>query len=474
MKHFSRKSVLEEDELRSRMPASPTPSAISCRTVAEPEDQDQTPQSAAPNVEQNSPDSAIPTNGIGATDFEIGILAMNALAHGSVNFLCVDATDLKGWRNPCGIVKQLNRTQYYLNAGHNSEACANYNNALRSAMRSATLSCASILQLILQLFTWSLYDSTTTLSKAFLRYLAEVKSPVMHPTLAVVAKTLRGSHASETWSKMTYEQIVCDVFEDQFGAQSPILFWARIRLCRQLFFSGMLEAAWSMWKRIEDTRAITAKLLTPSLRYEIDREIGTTLHLFGNSRAAKPYLEGVLNYYLNQDGNYRERLAYTLQQLAACNAQLKLYAIAHLQAKQAAEIFASFYAEHDNLVILSLHLASQIEISSMCTDVAILSEPSIEPERAPGLVRLTPRGPTEPECSRHNESSLQAQQDFIMVCDAGGGTVDITNYRTTSPLFEYGLFPQAETSPIHGSEFMVSSSGDLAINRRSFDFQTEA
>jgi hypothetical protein len=267
MKHFNRKSISDEDDLFSRFPASPTPSVISCSTVTDGDDRTISPSPATSSVQQSPPRLVVLTKLVSMTGFEAALQAMRVLAQASVSVICTASPT--PWQMPCQIVKDLTHAQYYLNVGHYAEACASYDKALSILPHMETSSCMSTLQLTLHLLAWSMHENTTTLTRAIFHYLAEAKSSVVHPILAVIAKTLGGVDESQLLFKIGYQQVLCDIFEHRLEPQSSILFWARLRLCRSLFLQGQLDRARTLLVRIEHERASTSHLLRSFLRYEM-------------------------------------------------------------------------------------------------------------------------------------------------------------------------------------------------------------
>lgn len=359
MKHFSRKSTSDKDNLYSRLPASPTPSVISCSEIAAQDDKYLSPHSTTSVTKEWLSRSVVLTTFVCTSGLETALLAMRGLVLTSASIICAALPN--PWRTPCQVLKELTRTQYYLNLGQHARACASYDKALSILPHMQTSSYMSILQLILHLCSWSMDENTSAVTKAFFHYLADAKPSVVHPVLAIVAKTIHGASDSEALFKCNFQQLLCDTFEHELEPHSGMLFCAKIRLCRFLILQGQLDRARNLLQCIRHHRARTGHQLKPSRQYEIDREIAATLCLLGDYRTARHYLDGMLNHHLGQDDQYGSRLAYTLQQMDTCNSQLGLYNMGHSQALKTAKSFAVLDGKDDSNVRLSVHLRSSID-----------------------------------------------------------------------------------------------------------------
>lgn len=316
MKHLERKSVTDENGLSERLPVSSTPSLISCASAIELDGHALSPQPATSSTEQGYSRLAVFTIRISVTKYDAALQAMKGLAQANVDVIRTPPYSL--WRAPCQVVQQLTWVQYYLNLDRGTEACASYDKALGALQHRENLSCMSALQLVLYLFAWTIHENTITTSKKIFEYLAEAGPTIVHPILATIAKAFVVEGGFPLLYKISFLQVLCDVFERGLEPQSSMLFWVRIRLCRSLFIHGEIDGARTLFEHIKHERERTGHLVSPSLLdeidrkndREIDREIAATSHLFGDLVIAKRYLKGVLNHWSRQDDDYGSKLVY--------------------------------------------------------------------------------------------------------------------------------------------------------------------
>lgn len=76
MKHFERKLITDENDLLERLPASPTPSVLSCTTVMEMNDQVVSPQSSITSAGHNNSLPAM----VVTDNCEVALRAVRSLA----------------------------------------------------------------------------------------------------------------------------------------------------------------------------------------------------------------------------------------------------------------------------------------------------------------------------------------------------------------------------------------------------------
>lgn len=179
------------------------------------------------------------------------------------------------WKTAGRIVVDLSDAETHLRTGDVDEAMLSYDRVLARTTASAEKPGLALLQLISHSFSWSTYPQYTSLVTGLLSFLSELKGPHYNSILRLVAMSMSDGTQSPLAVKTILQRCMANYLHSQFGEDSPMVLWTKVRLSRYLVAAGNRDEAISLLDAIH-TLHISSTDMDPFLYAELSRELGTT------------------------------------------------------------------------------------------------------------------------------------------------------------------------------------------------------